>query len=351
MAIGKGYKVIAGAKKEATFNTPILVAANNGFEFRNEGLTPDSQFIPDEQIGGKATRLFGSKGNEFHAGPIEIDYKYEGLELFLAMGQGLAGAPTQVGTDNAYKHVFKISDDPAGLFLTLVFDKQVKVWEYVSCKVEGWTFSIKQGERAKLKVDLIPHALNRNAGTGTNNSTTIAGITLPANRDFATFSQLAVRLNAQAAGALAGADLVYLSEMEVSGKRNFAADDVTTRFGFLPDEPTPDSWFEVKGSMKFSKYETANEALFDALMDKSRKKMDLKLTGPAIGATFFQYNMYFPDLQFETGDANVGGPERIPLNVDFMANRVLTIPTGFPTGYTDAATVELVNQKNTDALA
>lgn len=354
MAFAKGFRTIAGFKKAADWLTPVLVGAGNGFEYLSESLTPDAQFIPDEQVSGKATRLFGDKGNEFHSGDTMMDFRYEGLETLLAMAMGTAGVPTQVGADNAYKHVFKIADDKEGLFATFVFDKKVRVWEYTTAKVAGFTLNNVNGERLKCTFPLIPGSLNLNAGTGTNNNTTTGAITMPANRDFARFAQMTVKINAHDGGALANSDLVYVSEFGVTLNNNFPTDDVTTKHGFRVDEPVQDGFSDVTGVMNFSKYNDnaqGNHDLLAALLSKDRKKMQVTWTGPAIGATAFSLTMYFPDIQFSTGNANVPGAQRVPLNLNFSAARRTAAPTGFPVGYTDPLTIELVNQRNTDALA
>ena len=355
MAIGKGFATIAAFKKATTWGTPVACGAGDGVEFRTEGLKPDAKFIPDESITGRASQLFGDKGNEFHSGDVEMDVRYEGLDVLFGMALGTAGAPSQVGVDNAYKHVWKIADDKQGLFGTLVFNKQVATWEYTTAKVGGFKMSIKNGERLKCSFPLIPQGLNINTSTGTNNSTTISNITMPSNRDFALFSQMAVRINAHDGAALASTDLVYPSDFEVELDNSFPTDDVTTRFGYLIDEPIQDGWSMVKGKIGFSKYMNgglgSNNAFLADMLTKARKKMTVIFTGPAIGATNFKLSMYFPDLQFESGEANVGGPARIPLTLNFEAHRRTAVPTGFPTGYTEAVTLEVINQRSTDALA
>jgi hypothetical protein len=354
MAVGKGALARAGFKKSTTWGTAVLLGATNGVEFVSEGLTPDAQLIPDEQVSGSITRLFGDKGNEFHSGPIVLDAKYEGIETLIAMAQGTAGVPTQVGADNAYKHVFKIADSVDGKHVTFGIAKQVRFWEYPTCKVGGFSLQAQNGRRARWTFPLIPQTLNRNTVGGTNNNTTASTITLPANRDFMLFKDMKVRINLHDGIALDDTHLVYISEFGVESTRNFETDDVTTQYGYLIDEPVGDSWTDLMGTMNFSKYNDnagGNDALVEALISKTRWKMTVTWTGPAIGATTFKCTMYFPDIQFESGDVNVGGPQRIPANLKFRANRRLTVPTGFPATYTDPVTIEIINQRNTDALA
>lgn len=357
MAVSKGFGTKMGWKKATTWGTPVAVGATNQKEYHNEKLTPKVDLIDDEALSGKGTHLFGDKGNEFHSGEVEFPVRYEGLEDIIGMAMGDANggsAPTQVGSDNAYKHILKPKDDKEGLFGTLVIGKSVGVWEYTTCKVGGFNFKAVPGKRPTISVPFIPQGLNINTGGGTNGNTQVAALTLPTNRDFALFNQLKVQINVQSAGALANADLVYIADFEVKLDNSFPTDDVSTKYGNLIDEPIQDGFAQVTGSLKWNVYRDdspgGNDQMIAALMSKARKKMIATWTGPAIGATFYSVTMYFPDVQFDTGDVNVGGPGRVPVNLNFVSARVLAIPTGFPAGYTDALTIEIVNQKNVNAL-
>lgn len=356
MSAAKGYNAAAGFKKAATWGVPVLLGAGDGIEFVSEGLTPDAQFIEDESLTGKATRLEGDKGNEFHSGDVPMDMKYEGCENLLAHAMGIAGVPAQQGAELAYKHIFKIADNNEGIFGTLAIAKTFRVWEYTTAKVGGFTLACSNGARARLTVPFIPQGLNINAGSGTNNTGTVGSITLPANRDFLLFSQMKVLINNHDGAALAaGTDDVYISEMEVQLTRNYETDDVTTKYGYLIDEPVGDGYTDVMGMLGFSKYNNnpgGNDQLILDLLSKQRKKMQITWIGRLIGGAFtFRMDMYFPNVQFDSGDANVGGPGRVPANLNFRASRRLTTPTGFPANYNDAVVIELVNQRSSNPLA
>lgn len=256
--------------------------------------------------------------------------------------------------DAAYKHVFKPANTLEGIFGTLVFVKldAEEVHEYTTCKVGGMSIKAVAGQRAEVTFRLVAHDLNTNAGSGTNNTTTVASITLPANRAFLQFSQMVCRINGQSGAGLGSGDTVYLSEFNLDIDNVLSTDDVTTQFGNKIDEPVRDGFIKISGSLVFSKYQTQNKTLFTEQMTKARKKMDVKFTGGAAdGVTNFAWNLFFPNLQFASGTPTVGGPERIPLTLSFNAYRVLTIPTGFTAGYIDALTMEVVSQQSANPLA
>jgi len=350
MGAGKGFATIFGYKKASAWGTPVLLGAGNGAEFVSESLAPDAQLIPDEQISGKSTKLQGDKGNEFHSGDIVLDHKYEGIETLIALAMGTAGVPTQVGTDNAYKHVFKPAESREGLFATFAFGKQVAVWEYPTAKVGGFTLNCATGKRARLTFPIIPQGLNINTTGGVNKTSTISSVTLPTNRDFLLFKDMKISV-AALGDALAE---VYASEFEIAADPKFEKDDVTTKYGYLIDEPIGDGFVTHMGKLRFTKYNDnagGNDALISALLTKVPKKMKIVWTGPVIGATAFSLTLWLPCVQFATGQANVGGPQRIPLDLNFEAARTLVLPSGFPAGYLDGLTMELVNQRATDALA
>lgn len=354
MAYAKGFAATAGSKVASVWNTEVLVDAGYGLEFTSESLTPDSQFIPDMEISGSATTQFGDKGNEFHSGNFVMDGKYQGVEHLIAQAFGTAGTPSQVATDDAYKHVFKLNKNKEGLFSTVVIDKIVEVWEYPTCKVASFSLSVAPGQRAKYQFSLIPGSLNINTSTGTNKTSTVSGMTLPSVREFLKFSQLAIRVNAQSGGALANSDLIYPSEFNLQINNNYPTDDVTTKYGYRVDEPVQNGFTEITGTVGFSKYydgSNANNTFLAGMIAKTRYKMDAVFTGPiADGSTPFSMSLFFPDVQFVSGTANVGGPQRVPLQLQFKASRVSTAPTGFTAGYVDGVVMELVNQNPVNAL-
>jgi len=351
MAIAKGYRSIAGFKKATTWGTPVLIGANDGIEFRSEGLKPDAQFIADDLVSGNQARLFGDKGNELHSGDMETDLRFQGIERIVAQAMGTAGVPVQQATSLAYKHTFKVNNDPEGIFGTLVvFHPGLYVREYSTAKVGGFSVNCANGERAHVTLPMIPQGVNYNTTTGTNTTTTAAAITLPSERQFALFSQMVIQLNAQGGADFVAGDTVYPSEFEVTFNRQYTTDDVTTRFGTKVDEPVPDDFLEVSGRIRFSKLDAITR-LTDQL-SKARQKMKVVWTGPLIEGSYnFQWTVWFPDLQFSGTDANVGGPARVPEEIEFMASRALAIPTGFPAGYTDSITIDLINKSAVDALA
>ena len=347
----KGFGTLGAVKKASAWPTPVVLGAGDGFEYTAESIASRAEFIADKQLNGTSTTLFGDKGNESHNGQIMMDAKYQGLEVPLAMVMGTAGAPVLQGS-GVYKHVIKLANDREGKFATLGFDKQVEIWEYANAKFHGFEFSsAPNNERAKLAFDVIAHKLNRNTGAGTNTQATFASVTIPSVREFLLFSQLEILCNDQSGGALGSSDEIYVGEFTMKVAGNMEG-DYTTEYGDKVDEPLQNEFTEVTGGIKFPKYGTANSAFYGESLTKTRKKMIATFTGNIAGGSYnYKMIFYFPDVQWSDGSTNVGGPGKAPLDLTFKANRVLAIPTGFPTGYTDALTLELFNMRSTDPLA
>jgi hypothetical protein len=65
----------------------------------------------------------------------------------------------------------------------------------------------------------------------------------------------------------------------------------------------------------------------------------------------FEWHFWMNSVQFASGFPNVSGPGLTPFTLEGRPYRVLTIPTGFPTGYIDSVTMEVISQLVTDPLA
>ena len=349
----KGFQGVVGLKRGSQWGTPVLVGADCGIEILQDGIAAEVALIPNEQISGSCQMRAGDRGAEFHRGDLSLNAKFDSLALPWALAFGKAGTPTQQGSDSAWKHAFRIGNDLEGLFATLVLDYQIEVREYPSVKVSGFKFECSQGDQvAKLTFPLIASSLNRNTTAGLNRTSTIPGITMPTNRQRLLFSQMAVRLNDADGPALGPSDVQFVNGFTLEMDRKLKNDDVTTQLGYLIDEPLQDGFTEVTGSLSFSKYATDNIARFTEMLQKTRKKLDVAFTGPvANGATRYAQAFFLNDVQFESGQAQIGGPGLTPWTLNFKAHVVSAAPTGFDPTHTDACQMTLINTLASDPLA
>lgn len=368
MGIVKGYTAIGGWKKSTTWGTAVAIGAGEGIRFTEYDPSASIELLASDELSGSRSRKAGDRGNILHAPALTCEGQYEGLERLFAQAFGsgsdgtASGAPTQVGLDDAYTHLFKPQNELDGVHGTLAFYHQSKpsVTEYSTNKVNGMTLNVGSGQqKSSIQFPMIGHKRSENEGSGTNTTTTAANITFPSNRDFINFAHLGaangggVYINTASGGALGASDILYPSQIQIEILNSLPADDVTPAHAPYIDEPIGGDFFAVNISMTFTKgYQ--NLAIIRDMMSESavEYKGTIAFFGPiADAAVRFSLKFWFPSMQFTGDPPGLSGPDRQSETLNFQCNRVDTAPTGFTAGYTDACTVELVNQNSADALA
>jgi hypothetical protein len=239
------------------------------------------------------------------------------------------------------------------IFATVVCGQSGEsVREYTTVKFGNFSCEVANNNPLRATVGLIPQGLNINTGTGTNDLTQLATVSLPTNagENFANFNQLEVLINDASAGALTGGgtDDVYVSSVSLDVNANLPTDDVTTQFAPLIDEPVRDGYAQVTGTLNFSKL--TDTSRITEMLDKTKKKMTWTFTGPIADATNYYYiKFWFSNVQFTSGTFNVPGPGRVPESINFKAQIAVATHTGFGNG--DAMYVTVMNTQSTDPLA
>lgn len=261
----------------------------------------------------------------------------------------------------AYRHVLKIATAIEALHATLVhgFSGQ-SVREYISAKTNGFTLNMPNGAKWNCQIPFICFDANFD-DSGPNKLATLSGITRPGTRRLALFRQTAIRRNNQSAGALStivATDVIRtVSSFNIQLVNNLPTDDFTLLNGDRRDNNDRDGKVKVTGSIEYSK--TPDDA--DMILGKNRtaQKMDCKVAGPVIDAaatnpgdalTQFAMNLFMPSVQFSVSSP-IGGAGRVPKTLNYEAQGVETVPTGFPAGYTDPVTIEIVNTDSANPLA
>lgn len=240
--------------------------------------------------------------------------------------------------------------------------------EFVSCMFNGFTLDYPNQGKVNCVLPTAPHGVNFDDSTvaapdkPVNLLSAIGTISRPGNRDTALWRQSKVRWNAQAGAALAAADGKKLSAMQVIANNNFVTDDFTLEFAGVQSQgaevsrisqPVRDNKVQFTGSFTFSRFQSDIRDIIDG-MARARQKASiittsLPIPGAANTGQRYQLNVYMPDLQYDATQ-NVGGAGRVPKTINYQAHAALAVPTGFPAGYTDGVTIEVVNSRNVDAL-
>lgn len=234
--------------------------------------------------------------------------------------------------------------------------------EFVSTMFNGFTIDYPNQGKVNLALPTVPHGVNFDDSTvaaadkPVNLLTAIGTISRPGQRDTGLWRQTKVKFNEQSGAALAVGDNKKCSTMQVVGNNNYVTDDFTLEFAgdvSRISQPVRDNKVQFTGSLSFSRLQTNIKDLIDG-MNRTRMKMSIITTSAAIpgatnGGQRYQIAIYMPDIQFDV-EASVGGPGRIPKSISFQAHAAAAAPTGFPAGYTDGVTIEVVNSRNINAI-
>lgn len=189
---------------------------------------------------------------------------------------------------------------------------------------------------------------------GVNNQATYSAITLPASREIVTFGQMKLYITDQGG---AGSDPraasfeQYISSFNLRVSLNLAQ-AVTTKDGRRTDEPRSNGFITVEGGFNFDLVTDRNLSELRAYMKKNRKRMLVEFTGPEAATGYARRIAFFMnEVVYTQGAKGLPGPGKVPLDMTFKANRAASTPTGFPTGYTQPLTTEIVSTLSTDPLA
>lgn len=363
MAKGKGFESIAGFIKATTWGTAVAVSTGDAIRILNESISGGPEYLPDESINGTAFRDVGDTGNELFEGSIECYLRYRGLDLLIAMAFGTtAGAPTNASVASAaYQQYFRPSDNLEGLFGTYCNDRTSSndIVEFDSAKVNAVTISATAGERVMASFDLVCRDFSNDSAINTDSSTWTDPDSAD-NREFVIFEDATVYMEAEDQ-TLAVGDLVYPSEFSITLNNNLVG-DVTTANAPNIDEPVRDGYADVSGSITFPVWgdgsgadAAAGEKWEDAFFAKTNYALEINFTGSTIVSSYNnEFNIFLPNVEFTSNDANIGGPGKIGHTLNFVATtpqNVVDFVNDRETTFLYPIWVEIQNREDGDVLA
>ncbi len=364
MAKGKGFESIACFVKATTWGTAVAAGAGDAIRILNESIAGGPEYLPDESINGTAFRDVGDTGNELFEGSIECYMRYRGLDLLIAMAFGAtAGAPTNASVASAaYQQYFRPSDNLEGLFGTYANDRTSSndIVEFDSAKVNAVTISATAGERVMATFDLVCRDFDNDSATNTDSSTWTDPDSAD-NREFIIFEDATVFMEAESVTSIGNGDLVYPSEFSITLNNNLVG-DVTTANAPNIDEPVRDGYADVSGSITFPVWgdgsgadATSGEKWEDAYFAKTNYALEINFTGSVIeGAYSNEFNIFFPNIEFTSNEANIGGPGKIGHTLNFVATtpqNVVDFANDRESAFTYPIWVEVLNREDSDVLA
>jgi hypothetical protein len=162
------------------------------------------------------------------------------------------------------------------------------------------------------------------------------------------------RINAQSAGALDTADIVYPSAFEITVAHNlspiFRAASSAGGGSYQTAEPTRDGFGTITGSFTFPTYEA--ESIQDWFLANTILKADIDFQGSLItGSSYNEFKIYLPQIKIVDNPKNPpGGPARIQQTLNFRATLPDSAPAGM-TGVTKPLEIYVQNTVSADPLA
>ena len=342
--MGHGKEFKAAIVSASSWATAVTCGAGHGIPLKTSDFGGGAESVPNETATGYLWGDPNRMGNKRFAFPITVEGKYRGLEALVALALGsTGGTPTTIEAGVFQQDAVVTSGSMP--FGTYVEDKSAALWELDNFKVSSMTLRGERGGPLEVTAQLIGRDVAY--GTGVNDSSTFASVTIPSG-NLAFFTQGRFRMNAQGGATLAtniAIDSFEITIDNASDQESFRADGTNSLVIAEPDrEGTP----SVRGSFSLAEY-SANT--YRAMRDAgTAQKMEILFTGSTlIGATKYpEIRIQCPYIQLPEDDPTMSGPGRVPESITFDAFPVSSAPTGMT--ITEAIQIRLQSTLSTDPL-
>jgi hypothetical protein len=244
-------------------------------------------------------------------------------------------------TTAVHTHTYSLADDIDGLFLTLAVNNGMTVQEAAGMKVMGFTLTAADNQPAEVSFEVMcdDYVQSGTPATTTNTLATFANVTFREEENRALFSQLVVRLNAQAGSALSGGDAIAVNNIELVYKRPMEPIYATGQSN-KTSEPGPPEQPEVTLALVFPKY--VDNTYFVGHRAGTAYKADLVFTGLSSRSISIE----LPNIQIIESDLTTSGIFTEPLK--FNLHRALVAPSGMTA--TGPVQITIVNTFGGDPL-
>ena len=359
MAVSRPVNSKVGFAKGSVWGTAVAVGANDQVPYLECDLPGDPEILNDDTVQATAERAppdFGSNRGDTTI-RMRCDYR-QPVQMFLrALLFGNAGVPTTVEVAVAFKHVFTWQPHANGLFASGAFHADAgatKAIRIASLKPSSILTEGRAGQGLDMTTVLMGGGYDRTTDPSAISYTfdpNAGGSKHVLHRQM---ESLGFRCNAQSAGALGSTDVFFPASFRLTIDRQYEA---VFSQASRPDEPeTREGGFsEIRLEVDFYQMTTGQVDLFrDALELGTALKADWQYEGDDLPSTAadneWELNWFFPHLRVVEAPFQLKAG-RLPQRVVFTAHSASTLPTGFPTGYTQALIEEHQNETATDYLA
>jgi hypothetical protein len=343
-----GREFVVALKKASTWHTPVACGVGNGLLLLSDGLKTQVASELDDSAGQPWINE-ADAGIMTVAGNLDAYMRYEGFDVALALLMGVAGVPVRIGTTAAYSNSYKLASKIDGFFATIAMKKLASVvWEFPSCKINSVKLSGEMNKPVKISLGLIGDRLNR--GSIINTTTTIGTVTVPDSKNRVLMDKNTVfRMNNQSGVALSSGDTIYPSSFELTFTRPMDAEATAGQDGV--NEPADNGFPTAVLSLKFPRYNEANNAFFADWEAYTSKKMDITFTGSEIElGNKYLFRVLLSHLKIDDPEAAVSGPGKIPFSMKCNILGAVVAPAGM-TGLTAPMQIDVVNKRTTNPLA
>lgn len=328
----KGWHTKAGVKYQDAYGTPVAVGTGNQFRFNDEQIQTVIEQHPDPGIDGRPGYGKPISGLTRISGRMSAYLKYwDAIHALLKGAFGSTSMPQHMGL-YAYADNFELDDTLEGMFFTMIFDKQVKIWEYEGVKVDGVEISCAAGGRARISFDLIGHSLNRDSVVNTQVEVNqLTYLDAPNPSGYLVFDHLACLINETDEAALGSGDVVPIRSFSLSIRNGLGRDIYESGNNSLITQPRRESKRSVVLRIELGRYRAdgSDDVWLEAYQNSTLLKAKLYFVGPLIGGAFYnQFNLYFPNLTIIEAPRPVTGPGLVPAALTMIA----TAPDGFTAG-------------------
>lgn len=335
----------------STWLTAIALGTDHRLPFRSCTLDNLPQLVQNDDLNGSGVRESGHVAAYKVAGGVGItgDYHQFPHMLLAALMMGQSGAPTESPTD-VHTHAMAFQPNTDGKFATIGVDYGgVDVHGFASLKPTRRVLVVEPSGRLEEDYEFIGAGVDKTISSGawTYKDDPRNGGTLRVLQ-----RHLTIRANANSGGALGSSDAITPLRMEIEFSRPLTEDPGA---GGLLEEPVASDFAAINITLGFKSMTAALRTLFgDARDADSALKMDVTFDyGVVIPTTAVNYQrlFYFPKLKVIEAPNTVPGAGPIPYQVRLSAHPAASVPTGFPSGYTQPAIEEWVNDETDTVLS
>jgi len=313
MADSIGVLADMGARLESGFRTAVDIT--DRIPYTSESLKFEFQRLEQEALLGVAGKYNSDQGVKFASGDVNVDMVYttEVGAVFLSADQFLYWAMGTATWDTDRSNQLTLQDDLAR-FGTIAIDKQVTIWEAISCYVKSMTLSCETTGFMKGVFTFQPYNM---IITGAKNEAAefTALPNVEPNRCIGTDSIFYIA--SDFSDALATGDKIGISNWSLSLDNKLTDDEYTTveasghTTNTFPIQPVRNGFREVKFEFTLPRY--AADTYITGKVNNTPFQAKIVFTDPSDSDN--QVIIYMPHLRINECSPTIDGPGITPITV------------------------------------